>query len=218
LDKYTKIQTIFWRDPASHNKTLLESKWSHPAFEYLKDNEWEYTEKINGTNIRVIFDGSKMILKAKDEGSQVPGVLIPYIYENFPTDKFIKLGLPPLTLYGEGYGKGIQNEKGFNYRDDVSLIIFDIWIDGWWLERDNMMDIAEKLNVGVVPIVGRGTLMAGYEKVREGFKSLIADCQAEGLVMRPAVTLFDRKGERIITKIKHKDFIEPNQRTIPITP
>ena len=32
--------------------------------------------------------------------------------------------------------------------------------------------------------------------------------KAEGLVLRPSVQLFNRKGERIITKVKTKDFIQ----------
>ena len=32
------------------------------------------------------------------------------------------------------------------------------------------------------------------------------DFIAEGIVARPKVTLFTRKGERLITKIKHRDF------------
>ena len=33
-----------------------------------------------------------------------------------------------------------------------------------------------------------------------------ANVWAEGLVMRPAIELLDKRGRRIITKIKHKDF------------
>ena len=43
-------------------------------------------------------------------------------------------------------------------------------------------------------------------EVRNWLPSIIGDRQAEGLVMRPKADLFDRQGERIITKIKCKDF------------
>lgn len=41
---------------------------------------------------------------------------------------------------------------------------------------------------------------------RLGFKSTWGDFQAEGIVARPSVELKNRAGERIITKIKCKDF------------
>ena len=47
------------------------------------------------------------------------------------------------------------------------------------------------------------------EFVKEGFKSRIAenkDYDAEGLVLKAPLGLLDRRGERIITKIKTCDF------------
>lgn len=41
---------------------------------------------------------------------------------------------------------------------------------------------------------------------RKGIKSQWGDFIAEGIVARPATELLTRNGERIITKIKHKDF------------
>jgi len=203
MKEYEKIQTIFQRDMGAKSRLLIEGAWSHPAFEYLKNNQWVFTEKIDGTNIRVIYTGSDVIYKGKTEEAQIPATLVKRLMDILPASRFGDL--PPLTLYSEGYGKNIQT--GGNYiRDGVNLILFDVWIDGWWLERENIEDVASKLELSVVPIIGTGTLMEGYEITRAGFPSGIADCQAEGLVMRPCVTLHDRKGERIIAKIKHKDF------------
>jgi hypothetical protein len=44
--------------------------------------------------------------------------------------------------------------------------------------------------------------------VRVGFKSKLngGAAQAEGLVGRPLETLFDKKGSRLIVKLKTKDF------------
>jgi len=56
MKEYHKIQTVFKRNPKNKLKTLLHGNYSIPEFEYLKDNEWVFTEKVNGTNIRVMFD------------------------------------------------------------------------------------------------------------------------------------------------------------------
>ncbi len=76
----------------------------------------------------------------------------------------------------------------------------------WWLERVNVEDIALKLGIQVAPIVGEGTLSDAVEITRSGFKSKWGDFIAEGIVAIPKTELKTRKGERIITKIKHKDF------------
>ena len=92
---------------------------------------------------------------------------------------------------------------------DDKFILFDVKIGDWWLTRDSNKDIANKLNISIVPIIGIWKLESAIEHVKGSFKSTIShnrEYVAEGLVMKPAVELFNRKGERIITKIKHKDF------------
>ena len=56
MNVYHKIQTVFKRDPETKYKTLLMGEYSLIEFEYLRYNDWVWTEKINGTNIRVIYD------------------------------------------------------------------------------------------------------------------------------------------------------------------
>lgn len=82
-------------------------------------------------------------------------------------------------------------------------------VGDFWLKREDVVDIANLLSLDVVPVVGTGTLASAVEMVRDGFKSHCsadAGLDAEGLVIRPAVDIFDRRGRRIITKLKRKDF------------
>ena len=44
------------------NKKLIEGKFRNECVEYLKDNDWIFTEKIDGTNVRVHWDGHKSII------------------------------------------------------------------------------------------------------------------------------------------------------------
>ncbi len=110
------------------------------------------------------------------------------------------------TQYGEGYGAKIQKGGGNYIPDGVSFILFDVGIEGVWLERYNVEDIAEKLLVNVVPIIGEGTLLEGVAMVKGGYESKLRKTPPEGLVMRPNVELLNRRGERVIAKIKAKDF------------
>ena len=81
-------------------------------------------------------------------------------------------------------------------------------IGDYWLARRNMVDVAERLDVEFVPLMGYGTLSDAVRIAKDGFISGLATkmIMAEGLVMRPTTQLFDRTGKRIICKIKHKDF------------
>ena len=65
MKEYHKIYTIFKRNPKTKYKTLLEGKYSLPEFEYLKDCIWVFTEKIDGTNIRVIWKMEKSVMVVK---------------------------------------------------------------------------------------------------------------------------------------------------------
>lgn len=70
-----------------------------------------------------------------------------------------------------------------------------------------MRYIARQLGILAAPVVGRGTLRDAVYRVRRGVKSTFGEFTAEGLIARPVVDLFSRAGGRVITKIKHKDFL-----------
>ncbi len=216
MKKYHKIQTVYLRDPKNNYKTLIEGSWAKPEFKLLKDIDWICTEKINGTNIRIMWDGKNVRFGGKTDNAQIPTILIKVLKDTF-NYQVMKNCFPDthlstssnVCLYGEGYGKKIQ--KGENYLPNrADFILFDIKIGNWWLTRESNKDIATKLNIKIVPSVGICNLERAIEVVKNSFKSLIANNKeyiAEGLVMKPKEELFNRRGDRIITKIKHKDFL-----------
>lgn len=216
MEVYHKIQTVFKRDPANSNKTLLEGEYSLPEFGYLKDNIWVFTEKVNGTNIRIKCEDYQESGKAygitfggKSDNAQVPATLITELESKFHSSearsKIANIFPGGGCLYGEGFGPKIQKGGG-NYGDIQDFVLFDVRVGDWWLKRDDVVDVAHKLGLYVVPVRGEGTLHDMVEWAREGIKSEWGDFQAEGLVARPLVELKTRGGDRIITKIKCKDF------------
>ncbi len=209
MKKYHKIQTVFLRDPDTKYQKLLEGRYSKAEFEFLKKNTWVFTEKVDGTNIRVQWNGDTVTFAGKTDRADTPKFLLETLEGIFQSDTFALYKLPPLCLYGEGYGAKIQKGGGNYIPDGVSFILFDVQVDGIWLERHNVEDIAGKLGVDIVPVVGKGTLSDGIEMVRSGYKSRLRKTPPEGLVMRPEIELLNRRGERVITKIKLKDF-NPN--------
>jgi len=208
MKEFHKIQTVYKRDPETKHKTLIEGDFSLPEFEFLQNNAWVFTEKVDGTNVRVIFDGETILFGGKTDRAQIPAALMNRLNEKFlpKTDRFKEIfNDNPVCLYGEGYGAKVQPGGG-KYRQDPDFVLFDVKIDEWWLQRHDVQDIAEKLGIDTVPVIGRGTLHEMVELAKTGFKSQWGDFTAEGVVARPAVELKSRNGERIITKIKYKDF------------
>lgn len=210
MREYHKIQTIFKRNEANHK--IIEGDYSMPEFEYLKDNQWVFTEKVDGTNVRVMWDGKSVVFGGKTDDAQMPVFLLYKLQELFEgtakkqlfKEKFGEEG--GVCLYGEGYGAKIQKGGGNYISDGVSFVLFDVKIGDWWLKREDIEDIANYFGIKIVPIIGEGTLSEAVEKTRQGFNSQWGDFIAEGIVLRPKTELKNRKGERIITKIKHKDF------------
>lgn len=115
------------------------------------------------------------------------------------------------TLYGEGYGMKIQKCGGRYLSNSVSFRGFDVKVNDTYLLRDNAMEVFKKLGADTVPYFDRMTIDEAIEKVREGFVSEISEdrtLMAEGLVLSSPLGLKNRRGERLIVKIKYMDFVK----------
>ena len=206
FSEYHKIQTVYLRDPETKFKTLLEWQYSLPEFEYLARNEWTFTEKVDGTNIRVMWDGSGLSYGGKTDNASIPAPLVHHLRSAFDdkAELFGDIFENGVCLYGEGFGGKIQ-AAGKLY-GDIDFVLFDVRVGDVWLRRESVEDIAKQLQIPVVPIIGVGTLPQMVEMARRGFDSQWGNFPAEGIVARPSVDLFDRLGKRVITKIKTRDF------------
>ena len=88
----------------------------------------------------------------------------------------------------------------------MSFILFDVLIDNMWLTRESVESIAKTFGIDVVPVVLRGTIKDAIDFVMTNPKSTIGTAMMEGVVGRPVCEMYDRRGERVITKIKVRDF------------
>jgi len=129
--EYHKIETLFERDEKTHK--VFPGKLKNPVYGIFKS--WQFTEKIDGTNIRVIWEHEtgKVRFGGKTDNAQIHADLISWMNDNITGEK-LKAIFPDTdaVVYGEGYGAGIQ--KGGCYSPDKRLIIFDVLVAGkWWL-------------------------------------------------------------------------------------
>jgi hypothetical protein len=234
---YPKINSIFKRYMDGPKKgKLIIGEYSDPVFKYLARNQWEYTEKVDGTNWRIGFrrheDSLEVEFGGRTDNAVLPKPLLAQLQEQFPSSPrgsgenalvgrwMIDNDLTDVALFGEGYGHKIQN--GGNYRDDQAFVLFDVKIGDYWLERKDVNDDASKLGLESVPTIGYGTLLDAVDIVTSGItfgdsggvvrwgsgglQSRWGNFEAEGIVARPLVPLSNRRGERVICKIKGKDF------------
>ena len=208
MKQYEKIETVFCRD-TNGTKRLILDNYRNPTIAYLKDNMWLFTEKVDGTNIRVHWDGHKVEFGGRTDKAQIPGPLLNKLNEMFMTTEAEELfeqtwGDKNVILFGEGYGPKIQN--GGDYRSDVSFILFDVLVGNNYQEREWVEKTAQMFNIDVVPIVLTGTVQDGIDYVMKHPRSTMGTAMMEGVVGRLMIELRDRRGERVIVKIKWEDF------------
>lgn len=218
---YCKINTLYKRD--EKGKIML-GDFSRPEFEYLHKLPWIAHEKIDGTNMSYYWNGHILEIHGKTENASIPPhlykkmeelVTVEMMQKAFPL-KYDENGneIPMLVIiYGEGYGSKIQKGGGRYISNDVNFRVFDVNIDGWWLEIENVQDICDKLNLEMAVPYGELTIEEAEKMVIKGFNSTISEDKtliAEGLVLRPKVQLFNKRGERIMVKIKYCDYPHDN--------
>lgn len=205
MKEYHKITTVYKRDPETKFRTLLDA-YATPELEYLSKCVWEWEEKVDGTNIRVMVSDGEVRFGGKTGNAQIPAFLISRLQDLFPPGKMAEAFPDGACLYGEGFGPKIQKGGG-NYGESVDFCLFDVKVGDWWLKREDVTAVAQKLQCQYAMVAGHGTLPEMVEFVKNGFTSAWGMFSAEGVVARPhGVDLFARDGSRIITKLKGKDF------------
>ena len=180
---------------------------------------------INGVKFNVRIAG-------KTDNAQIPKNLLKHMQEKYPNEKVLAaLGLKEFipvdewefehnwltyeqipniyTIYGEGYGEGIQS-GGWYIKGGNEFIVFDVKVNDIYLKTEARDEIATKLGAPIVPLIGYFTLDEAIDFVRKGFRSVVAENpevkMAEGLVLRTDLGIRNRMGKRLIVKVKYEDF------------
>lgn len=210
--EYQKIETPFERD-TNGSKKLIEGQYRNEVVQYLANNMWEWTEKIDGTNIGVAWDGHKVSFQGRTEKAQIPSPLVNRLNELFGGDENEEMfeqtfGENKVILFGEGYGNKIQKVGSQYISDGVDFILFDIYMPDkdLWLKDDALEEIATIFGIERVPWVFTGTIDDAVRLVKSHPLSRIGNAPMEGVVGRPIVEVRDRMGKRVIVKVKVKDF------------
>lgn len=221
--EFEYLRGLKWRGEEKINGTNMR-------IEVIKVPVWDggidaSTININGVEFKVHIAG-------KTDNAQIPKNLLKHMQEKYPDEKVLAaLGLKKFipveewenehnwltyeqipniyTIYGEGYGEGIQS-GGWYIKGGNEFIVFDVKVNDIYLKTDARDEIATKLGAPIVPLIGYFTLNEAIDFVRKGFRSVVAENpevkMAEGLVLRTDLGLRNRMGKRLIVKVKYEDF------------
>lgn len=216
---FRKSEETLWRSSLPENEVEKPINWSNTpeGYYYIRGNkQGHYKDYIYIDNKWYLLNDQR-----KENGQWVYKCTeeelfqFDLLYKAFGVQTETGETVYPekVEIFGEGYGLKIQ--KGGNYiKDHCDFILFDVRIltstgESLWLTREACEDIAKKLNLKIVPLVGYMTIKEAEDFVKAGFKSLIAenkDYIAEGLVLKAPCGLLNRRGKRIITKIKYCNY------------
>lgn len=214
MNKYTKIETVFTRDVLG-TKKLIEGDYRNEAVEFLKDAQWRFSEKVDGTNVGIVWDGHKVSYQGRTERAQIPAHLMNRLIELFSSNEAEELfeqtfGEKQVVLFGEGYGAKIQKGGGNYISDGCDFILFDVYMvdSDTWLKHDGIEVVAKMFGIKSVPVALIGTINDAVEYVKTRPVSLINEAhEMEGVVGKPLVDFYDRGHNRLIVKVKVCDFV-----------
>jgi hypothetical protein len=219
---YPKIETLFNRDPKTFK---VVGSFRRPEFGQLEPKCLLFTEKVDGTNIRINLGADQFVeFGGRTARADLPANLLEVLNERWRKDGALfesamrwlwDNDLQEATLFGEGYGPKIQKGGGL-YGDSPDFILFDILVDDQtWLQPSTVVDIAGELAIDHVPYLNWDLDEAIYN-VENGFQSTLSDKieSCEGIVARPAYNLYDQRGHRIMWKLKTTDFSDPGSRLV----
>lgn len=84
---YPKIQTVWLRNPATDMRHLLDREWSKPEFRWLKDMDWIWTEKVDGMNLRLDYNGKGVVfIKGRTDKANIA----PFVQEAVTVERCLR--------------------------------------------------------------------------------------------------------------------------------
>lgn len=212
MEKYQKIETLYTFDNESKK---FKKIFYNPIVKYLKDCEWYGTEKIDGTNVRILWNGHGFEFGGRTDEADLPKALRTLLANTFNYDMEVlfeqKFADKEVMLFMEGYAGKIQNGA---YQGPENIIGFDIMIGGIYLDKNTSKQIFNELGLEFVPVLKFNNLQECIDYVYQNKQSIIQpQSKIEGLVCYPTQRIYDHMGNRIIVKIKNKDLAKLEEST-----
>lgn len=171
---------------------------------------WHFKRKLDGQNMRVFWDGEQALWNGKSDNFTCKSNLTDYMNQTFLEEIFEeKFGRDcKVVLFGEHMGPGVQgNELKL---ENPEFVLYDVNINGYWQGVSNIKEIATYFGIKTCyDYMGDDVC----EDSLENLITRVADGEFkawEGIVATPAVECRNQRGDRMIVKIKNRDYL-PDQ-------
>lgn len=126
---------------------------------------------------------------------------------------FLREPLTEVIIFGEAYGGKMQGMSA-TYGPELKFIVFDVKLNGRWLNVPEAEAVAEAAGLEFVDYVRISTKLADIDaerakpSVQARRNGVTEPKEREGIVLRPIEEAYDQRGNRIITKHKNDSFKE----------
>lgn len=206
--EYPKIETVFVRDEKT--RRVLPDQLRLPEFGAVRS--WSVSEKIDGTNIRVGREGGVVRITGRTDNAQFSVPAMDYLRGVFTREALAGFTDDDFVVFGELYGPKIQ--KGGGYAPSLRVRLFDVLVGSWWLKREDVAGIAQAIGIGVAPELPTisevprtvEALAAVVDASRVATEDGGSGIRAEGVVCRSDPLMLTRGGNRVMWKLKFRDF------------
>lgn len=204
LETYQKIECPYIFDIETKK---FKEVYLNPLVELLKDVKWLGSEKYDGTNIRVYYDGYRISFHGRNDNTNMPSEILDLLKKTFDNTEIIfeqNFGNKEVILFMECYGgKVLGSKRSHWYNDsDESLIGFDVMINGKYLDKRKIKPIFDLFNIKTVEFKIYNNLQEILDLVKE--ETFYQERYFEGIVATPIIPVYDENGNRIIVKVKCK--------------
>ena len=212
-------------NPAFHKYTDIQNYWKYaPALP--EGTLVRITEKIHGTNSRIGYirteDGyvrmagsHKTNRKEYDAASNHSLYWRPFqqIESIFPMLVALSNGVHDVVIFGELFGPGIQDMDYGIVPGEVGYQVFDITIDGQYIDWDDLQVACEKYGVPTVPLLYRGPFSKQVLDLYTDGPTTLGSVRSkftgrEGVVVTPLHETFNELLGRLILKNKSADYLD----------
>jgi len=175
------IPTLYKKDKKGR---LIIGDFSIPELSLV--NTWVLTEKINGKDKKVTFINQP---RFKHVTNPAESFTLDKMVEEFSqVDEMVLIGTEP--CHGENW----------------SFILSDVSIDGIWLDRDGVNDVASRFGVPAVPVLGRMSAEETVTLLLSKFNSLFDKNRTiDGVIGRTDPLLFMSDGNPLMFKLEYSD-------------
>lgn len=215
--KYRKIYTIFERD----EKFKVVEGVINPKLEGIRNiKEFVVSEKIDGTNCCIVLTPKKEILIRKRSDfieddkdhhhyfEAIKGIDMQKIKDYFEDSKSL------IAIFGEACGGNIQ-KQGKTYSDKPTFRLFDIRCGNNFFDWDDLIEFSKFTGIPLVEwFKFEGKDILDYNYWLSFLKEVNKKKYVEGYVIRSRPALLNKFSQRMMFKIKLKDYREAKNNKI----